>query len=153
MKRDKSKKHRFIVDRPDKIDEILQKLWTSGCEIVELVSMQTWVGVHYRELVLVDEQPVNKVPEKTVEHIYQKYPRKIGKRQGVLKLKSMIVNGYDANDLEQAVLNFAKSVEHRETKFIPYFSTFMNSYILDFLPENFEQTIEDKRYDFLNDEA
>lgn len=62
------------------------------------------------------------------EPIYEKYPRKSGKKRGLEICQQQIKTLDQFNDLDKAVNNFAKLNENEDIKFIKHFSTFMGSY-------------------------
>lgn len=63
------------------------------------------------------------------DKIYSVYPRKEGKSSGMKKLKSVIKTENDLNRFKVSVDNFVKLCKERNTekKYIPMFSTFVNS--------------------------
>ena len=75
------------------------------------------------------------------ESLYQKYPRKVGKKAGMQKLKKIIKTRDDALRFEKALENFVKvmQLERRAVDKIPYFSTFVNSQWEDFAEISTEQ--------------
>jgi hypothetical protein len=68
------------------------------------------------------------------ETIYQMYPRHIGKKTGIDKLKRIIQTPDKYQLLFQAVKNYAESVANVEQKFILHFSTFVNRFE-DYIPD------------------
>lgn len=63
------------------------------------------------------------------ESIYKKYPRKLGKAEGIARLKKMILSQEDYNNLSLAVDNYAKNCIEKgtEERFIRHFSTFVGT--------------------------
>lgn len=66
-------------------------------------------------------------PKFDFETPYQKYPRKLGKKKGIEKIKREIKTEQRYNLFCQAVNNYALYVEHEavESKYIKHFSTFV----------------------------
>lgn len=64
------------------------------------------------------------------ERVYEKFPRKLGKQQGIAKAKRDCKTSQELEALSQAVDRFV--AYHREkgteAQYIPYFSTFMSSW-------------------------
>ena len=69
-------------------------------------------------------------PEFDIESVYERYPRKLGKSEGLKRLAREIKSDEDWSALMQAVIQFAKhhQVKSTEEKFIPYFSTWVTSW-------------------------
>jgi hypothetical protein len=64
------------------------------------------------------------------ESIYRKYPRKLGKAEGIKKAQREVTTPEAFAQLSGAVDRFVADLRRRgtEEKFIPYFSTFMSSW-------------------------
>lgn len=76
--------------------------------------------------------PVKK-PEKLkfdFEKLYAKYPRKMGKTNGIKKCKRLIKTQTDFELLEKAIDNYNREIvcAQTETRFIKHFSTFLSSW-------------------------
>ena len=65
-----------------------------------------------------------------IEKAYQMYPKKVGKKKGMLKLKSKIKTLEEAKELIKAVESYCAhlSKERVEKQYIKHFSTFSNEY-------------------------
>jgi len=83
-----------------------------------------------------------------LENIYDQYPRKMGKKAGFEAIIKRIKDGENPTNLLKAIGNFIIHVNGKEKKFIPYFSTFINQYLDDFMPGVYKA--EDK-FGFLNE--
>lgn len=70
------------------------------------------------------------IPFFDFEEVYKKYPRKLKKKQGLLKLTKTVKCKDDYDKLLLAIERFCKFHETSATelKFIPHFSTFTNSW-------------------------
>ncbi len=75
------------------------------------------------------------------EAVYNRYPKKLGKSDGLKRLKKTVRASADYNDLNFAMDNFLKHHELKKTKleFIPYFSTWASTW-QDWV--NYEATID-----------
>jgi len=64
------------------------------------------------------------------ESVYKKYPRQIGKKQGLQKAKTAVKSQADFDKLCTAVSNYSEYCRTRSTeeRFIKHFSTFMTSW-------------------------
>ena len=64
------------------------------------------------------------------ETLYQKYPRKIGKKKGIDICLRKIKTQSDFEKLDQAIKNYSEYCDNHQTdkKFIKHFSTFMGSW-------------------------
>lgn len=62
------------------------------------------------------------------EEIYKLYPLKKGKSKGLKIANREIKSDDDFGNLGRAVLNYAKSVQGSDPKFVKHFSTFMNEW-------------------------
>ena len=64
------------------------------------------------------------------EGVYERYPRKEGKSEGLKKCRSQIKTPQDFEDLKKSVFRYAEQCirERREPKFIKQFSSFMTSW-------------------------
>ena len=62
--------------------------------------------------------------------LYAPYPKKDGKKAGMLKLKSIVTNQQKFDDVEKAIKNYVDHIarEKLELKFVKKFSTFVNNY-------------------------
>jgi len=81
------------------------------------------------------------------ESLYKKYPRKIGKSQGLTKCKRLVKTEMDFILLEKAILRFCEhhTAQGTEPQFIPYFSTFINNW-RDWLdPETGSATVKKEK--------
>lgn len=58
--------------------------------------------------------------------VYNKYPKKVGKKKGIECLRRSIKTIEQYNMLMQSVVNYTKLTEKTETQFIKQFSTFSN---------------------------
>ncbi|MGB1290554.1 MAG: hypothetical protein ACPG5Z_00380 [Pseudoalteromonas sp.] len=74
----------------------------------------------------------NKIKENKIksefdfEEIYQNYPRRLGKKQGLIKCKAQIKTQGSYEKLKTAVENYKNLTGGQEKKYIKHFSTFMN---------------------------
>ena len=88
--------------------------------------------------------PARKLAEFDLEEVYKKYPRKLGKSQGMRKLKQTIKKPEDFEQLKKSVDSFSALMkkEMRAADKIPYFSTFANSWrdYLEVEQEDFSKT-------------
>lgn len=66
----------------------------------------------------------------SIDKIYQQYPRKFGKKNGIKKLVASIKTEEQLKKLEQALSRFLKhhSDKKTESQFIPHFSTWVSSW-------------------------
>jgi len=75
---------------------------------------------------------VEKVSPKKIEYdfesIYAKYPRKMGKKQGISKLKKIINSDKRYNNFVKAVQHYAEYCKDQDPQYIKHFSTFVNCY-------------------------
>jgi hypothetical protein len=129
------------------IDTVLKELHDLQSEIVAIGQAGLMAFVHYREKSPEREIKSPVVSQATLELIYEKYPRKLGKKAGMATLAREIKSFEDAQKILRAVERFRDMVKDRELKYIPYFSTFINKYIDDFLGD---EPMTKDRYDFLN---
>lgn len=60
--------------------------------------------------------------------IYDAYPRKIGKKSGLERLRKSVKTAEAYADLQRAVENYSRHVATTESKFIKHFSTWANSW-------------------------
>lgn len=69
-----------------------------------------------------------KSDEINLEQIYQAYPRKIGKKQGMKKLARVVKSQADFERVQKSVRNYTADCWAKKTglEFIKHFSTFMN---------------------------
>jgi hypothetical protein len=77
------------------------------------------------------------------DSIYERYPRKIGKKTGYERLKKQITTPEKYRLLSDAVDNYCKLTQGQDEKYILHFSTFASRW-QDFIPEDavFETTQE-----------
>lgn len=63
------------------------------------------------------------------ESLYQSYPLKKGKSQGIEKLKKLIKSGDDFNAFAKAIQNYTRDIQLRgtEAKYIKHFSSFVGT--------------------------
>lgn len=59
------------------------------------------------------------------EALYSKYPRKVGKTQGIKRCETQIKTQEDYDLLSRSIDNYARQVKDSEPKFIKHFSSFM----------------------------
>lgn len=84
------------------------------------------------------KKQAKQVFEGNLEHLYEKYPRKMGKSKGLEKLAKIIKTETDLAEFERALDRFITLTAKNKTEpqFIPHFSTFVNSHWQDYLDEN-----------------
>ena len=145
-----NKRHRIKLVEWRVIDDTLQWLEGEKCDILGIGSAGLNAYIFYREtfeskLELKDTTAT----QKDLEALYGLYPKKVGKKAGLKKLAQIIKSDEDYNRVQAAILNFSRYVENRDKQYIPHFSSFLNKYLDDFLPENYEED-NDKRYGFLD---
>ena len=92
--------------------------------------------------------PVGQIDTKSLESVYLLYPRKIGKKAGLEALKKKIGDTMTLDQAKSAVINFTSHVSGRPQNYIPYFSTFVNNHIEDFVTGIYKPT---DNFEFLND--
>ena len=63
-----------------------------------------------------------------LESLYQKFPRKMGKAEGLKKLRKEIQSQDDFDAVAQAIDRFKAHHSQTDPKFIPYFSTFTTTW-------------------------
>lgn len=75
-----------------------------------------------------DRQPT--ISSFNFDVVYQNYPKKIGKKKGLEKLKRIIKTEQDYKNLEKALKNYTTHLdnENAELKYVKQFSTFVNCY-------------------------
>jgi hypothetical protein len=83
------------------------------------------------------------------ESIYALYPRKLGKKSGIEKLKKIIKTPEKYHLLLQAVQNYCDINAKTDEKFLLHFSTFVNRFE-DFLPEQASPKQEKLSLDDIN---
>lgn len=68
--------------------------------------------------------------EERLEEIYKDYPKKLGKSPGIRRGLQTIKTALDLDLLAQAIMNYKKHLKENKTesKYIMYFSTFMNQW-------------------------
>lgn len=68
--------------------------------------------------------------DSSFEILYQRYPRKIGKAEGIKRCKRDVKNQADFDALELAISHFVAYHRGKQTEeqYIPHFSTFMSSW-------------------------
>lgn len=83
----------------------------------------------------IESKPIKKRKVFPVDELYALYPRKKGKVPGLKKLHSFIKSDDDFERVKQAIIAFAEDHRQRGTdeKYIPFFSTFVNSQLDDWL--------------------
>lgn len=83
--------------------------------------------------------------ELLLEEIYSLYPRKKGKSAGLKKLKTLIKTPEDADQIKAAIGRFSRvmEAEKRPADKIPYFSTFINEQLNDYLSD---EALSDKDF-------
>lgn len=66
----------------------------------------------------------------SLEDLYKRYPRKMGKKRGMEKLKKIIKTETDFEAFLLAIENYKRYLirEGVEAQYIKYFSTFVNEY-------------------------
>ena len=69
-------------------------------------------------------------PQFAIEDLYQLYPRKLGKKKGLLTLTRLINNQKKFDDVKTEIINYSAFLkkEQVEPKFIKHFPTFINNY-------------------------
>lgn len=86
-----------------------------------------------------------------LEKLYQAYPRKLGKAEGLSRLKNMIKTEQDYRDFEKAVANYSAFIKREkiEPRFIKQFSSFVGSQKVqpwrDYLDDDVGKTLEEKK--------
>lgn len=144
------KKHKAKIVNWEHMNLTLSFLQDQGCEILALGPIKEHQAfIHYTEPVITKKQNSSPVDKNAIEKAYQKYPRKIGKKGGIEKAVQLVRGGLAIDQLEKAIENFAEFTKGRETKHIPYFSTFMTNQLDDFLPDNYSPEKAKSRYDLL----
>lgn len=65
-----------------------------------------------------------------LEGLYKKYPRKLGKKKGIAKLKTIVRSKETYDLVAKAISNYEQScrLEKKEEQFIMHFSTFVNKW-------------------------
>lgn len=148
-----SKQHEIVIKPWDKINQVMKELQDQGCEIINVGPVREHAAFVFYSKNPVRVQAFTKrkpaVDKSAIEAAYQNYPRKIGRKAGITKAIQLCQEGLSVKDLEKAIENFANFVKGRDTNKIPYFSTFMNSQIDDFLPENYSPEKASSRYELL----
>lgn len=67
--------------------------------------------------------------EEKAKHIYQVYPRLVGKKAAIDKITKVLKEDLiDARDLYRTVVRYAKAVEGKDKEFIPYPATWFNQH-------------------------
>lgn len=63
-------------------------------------------------------------------HLYKQYPKKMGKKAGLTKLKTKVTTDEQYEDFLKALKNYVTYLEREqiEPEFIKYFGTFVNNY-------------------------
>jgi hypothetical protein len=69
------------------------------------------------------------------DSLYERYPRRIGRKTGIEKLKKTVTSSEKYNLFVQALDNYISMCEGKEDRFILHFSTFANRWA-DYLPED-----------------
>lgn len=86
-----------------------------------------------------------------LERVYQAYPRKLGKAEGMSRLKAMIKTDEDYQAFEKAVANYAAYIKREkiEPRFIKQFSSFVGSQKVqpwrDYLDDDVGKTLQDRK--------
>lgn len=72
------------------------------------------------------------------EHVYENYPRKLGKKRGLERLKKKIKTAEQFENLLKAVDNYAAHCKTLDPQYIKHFSTFVNEWEdwVEFKPES-----------------
>lgn len=70
------------------------------------------------------------VGEKKLEEIYAVYPKKLGKKRGMAKLKTILKNEKDVENMKISINNYISHLKKNgtENKFIKQFDTFLGSW-------------------------
>lgn len=81
-------------------------------------------------LTLSSKKEIIYIPQFAIEDLYKLYPRKLGKKKGMLILTRLINNQKKFDDLKTAIINYSAFLkkEQVEPKFIKHFPTFINQY-------------------------
>lgn len=134
------------------VDLFLQKMHTEKCDVINVFAIDTnkgLIGIVYREhLANVFQETPEKFKIQAAE-IYELYPRKQGKRVGLAKLAKTLEKGEDFDRLMNATRAFADFHKNSDKQYIPYFSTFVQQQLWDWVDKEQETDLE---YDFLENE-
>jgi hypothetical protein len=90
-------------------------------------------------------------PKFDLERVYQAYPKKLGKSEGMSRLKAMIKTDEDYQAFEKAVANYAAYIKREkiEARFIKQFSSFVGSQKVqpwrDYLDDDVGKTLQDRK--------
>lgn len=81
-------------------------------------------------LTLSSKKEIIYIPQFAIEDLYQLYPRKLGKKKGLLTLTQIVKTQQKYDDVKTAIINYSAFLkkEQVESKFIKHFPTFINNY-------------------------
>lgn len=74
------------------------------------------------------------LPDFDFERIYELFPRRIGKKTGIERLRKTITTIEKYELLESAVRHYASEMQHTEEKYIKHFSSWVSCW-MDWIPE------------------
>ena len=81
-------------------------------------------------LTLSSKKEIIYIPQFAIEDLYKLYPRKLGKKKGLLALTRLIKTQQKYDDVKTAITNYSAFLkkEQVEPRFIKHFPTFINNY-------------------------
>ena len=81
-------------------------------------------------LTLSSKKEIIYIPQFAIEDLYKLYPRKLGKKKGLLTLTQIVKTQQKYDDVKTAIINYSAFLkkEQVEPKFIKHFPTFINNY-------------------------
>lgn len=91
-------------------------------------------------------------PPQDLAAIYKAYPRKKGKQAGLKKLRELVKTENDAVQILGAIQKFREQmkIEKRAADKIPYFSTFLNNDLADYLEVEADEDFSEKKTGDMN---
>lgn len=72
------------------------------------------------------DHSTNHIPDSVIEDVYQLYPRKVGKKKALKKIRKALEDDISSEELKEKVRLYAESVKDKNRQFIPYPATWFN---------------------------